>query len=172
MRIRGPIRFIVAALAIAAFAGGASAQGGAEQTQSTAHYKIVLAIGPVTTMLMPGQESGAKEGEVMVHMPGMPMAMGTTDQGKPVNHHLEVHIYDKATGTLVTKTMPKVMFTNQATGESRALASVVAMYDVKEGRKDLHFGSNLFLPDGKYTVRVVVGGETVVFKVVDVTGQK
>ena len=168
MRIRGPIRFIVAALAIAAFAGGASAQGGAEQTQSTAHYKIVLAIGPVTTMLMPGQESGAKEGEVMVHMPGMPMAMGTTDQGKPVNHHLEVHMYDKATGTVVTK----IMLTNQATGESRALASVVAMYDVKEGRKDLHFGSNLFLPDGKYTVRVVVGGETVVFKGVDVTGQK
>ncbi|MFI5340295.1 MAG: hypothetical protein ACHQ7N_10705 [Candidatus Methylomirabilales bacterium] len=64
----------------------------------------------------------------MSQLPGMPMAM--TDQGQPVNHHLEVHIYDKATGTVVTNVIPKIMVTNQATGAARPLASIAAMYDV------------------------------------------
>ena len=172
MRIATLIRLIVAALALTVSAGSPWAQAGAEQPQATAHYKITLEIGSVTTMLMPEQAAGAKEGEVMVHMPGMPMAMGMTDQGQPVNHHLEVRIYGKATGTVVTKVMPKITITNQATGKSRSLASISAMYDVKEGQKDLHFGSNLFLPDGKYTVLVVMGNKTAVFKDVAVTGRQ
>jgi len=57
--------------------------------------------------------------------------MALTDQGQPVNHHLEVHIYDKATGTVVTHVVPKIVVTNQvATGAARPLASIAAMYDV------------------------------------------
>ena len=160
---------VVAGVVLLASAGGARAQGGAEQSQTTAHYKIVLEIGPVTTMLMPDQAAGATEGEVMVHTPDVPMAMGAKDQGMSVNHHLEVHIYDRATSTVATKVRPKITITNQATGKSRSLASIAAMYDVKEGQKDFHFGRNLFLPEGQYTVLVVVGNEKAIFKDVAVT---
>ncbi len=169
--MRTPIRSIVVALMLTVLAGSAWTQGGPEHSQTIGHYKITLEIGPVATMLMPEQAAGAKEGEVMVHMPGMPHSMGMTDQGKPVNRHLEVHIYDKATGTVVTEVIPKITFTNQATGKSRSLATIGAMYDVREGQKDLHFGSNLFLPEGTYTVLVVVGSEKAIFINIAVTGQ-
>ena len=55
----------------------------------------------------------------MSQLPGMPMVM--TDQGRPVNHQLEVHIYDEAAGTVVSKVIPKIMVTNQATGADRPL---------------------------------------------------
>jgi hypothetical protein len=171
MRMGTLIWPIVVALMLTVSAGSAWAQEDRELTQTTGHYRITLEIGPVVTMLMPEQAAGAKEGEVMVHMPGTRMVMGVTDQGKPVNHHLEVHIFDNTTGTLATKAIPKIMITNQGTGKSRSLASITAMYDVKESQKDLHFGSNLFLPDGKYTVLVVVGNEKAIFKDIAVMGQ-
>ena len=170
--MRTLISLVVVALAFTVSPGGVWAQGGAEQTRTTPHYRIVLEIGPVATMLMPEQAVGAKEGEVMVHMPGMPMAMGMTDQGRPVNHHLEVHIYDKGTGGVVANVVPKIALTNHATGKSRPLPSVAAMYDVKEGQKDLHFGGNLFLSEGKYAVRVRLGNETAVFKDIAVTDRQ
>ena len=52
---------VVAGVVLLVSTGGARAQGGPEQSQSTAHYKIVLEIGPVTTMLMPDQAAGATE---------------------------------------------------------------------------------------------------------------
>ncbi len=108
----------------------------------------------------------------MSQLPGMPMAMAMTDQGQPVNHHPEVHIYDKATGTVVTQVVPKIVVTNQAMGEARPLTSLAAMYDVKEGQKDLHVGSNVILREGKYMVIVAVGDETTVVKDVTVTGRQ
>src|SRR5262249_44704520 len=78
-----------------------------EQTQTTDSYKIVLSIGPAETMLMPDEAAGATAGEVMVEMPGMAMpSTSPTDQGMPVNHHLEAKVYDKATGALLKDTMP------------------------------------------------------------------
>jgi hypothetical protein len=46
------------------------------------------------------------------------------------------------------------------------------MYDVQEGQKDLHFGSNVFLPGSKYAVIVAVGDETAVFRDVTETGRR
>jgi len=169
MRMRVCIQVVVASLILVMSAGGAWPQEGLQRDQITAHYKVSLEIGNVVTMLMPDQAAGAKEGEVMVHMPGTRMVTDMTDQGKPVNHHLEVHIYEKSDGARVTKIIPRVAITNQGTGKSRSLTSMAPMYDVKEGEKDLHFGSNLYLPEGKYTVAVTVGNEKAIFKDLVVT---
>src|SRR5581483_3310076 len=78
---------------------GPPTPGPGESVQTTAHYALVLSIGPVETMLMPDQTTGARSGEVMAQMPGMPMVTpATTDEGQPVNHHVEVHVRDLATG--------------------------------------------------------------------------
>ena len=171
MRMRVHIQLFMAGLIFVACAGGVWAQGGPQQGKTTAHYKVSLEIGPVATMLMPDQAAGAKEGEVMVHMPGTRMVMDMTDQGKPVNQHLEVHIYEKSNGARVTKIIPRVVITNQATGKSRSLTSIAPMHDVKEGEKDSHFGSNLYLPEGKYAVAVTVGSEKAIFKDIVVPGK-
>jgi hypothetical protein len=102
-------------------------------------------------------------------MPGMPMPkMAMTDQGRPVNRHIEVAVYDKATGARLGSAMPRITITDRKTGRSRELQAVTAMYDVTEGQGDLHFGENVHLANGTYRITVSVGGERAVFKKVAV----
>ena len=145
------------------------AQNGDERTQGTAHYRITLEIGPVPTMLRPDQAAGATAGEVALSMPGMAMATLTmTDQGRPVNRHIEVTVYDKVTGAPLSSPMPSITITDRKTGRSKALQAVTAMYDDKEGQGDVHFGDNVHLANGTYRIAVSVGGESAVFKKVAV----
>lgn len=131
---------------------------------------MTLDLGPVETMLLPTQANGATSGEVMAQMPGMPMPVMTmTDQGQPVNRHLEVHLFNKTTGAVLESPIPTMTITD-AMGKSRKLASVTAMYGAKEGTSDWHFGNNVYLPDGTYTISVQVGNEQATFKDVPVTG--
>lgn len=169
MRTVFTLLFLGYVLSLGIFASVASAQSG-EQTQTTTtdHYKVTLTLGPLANMLMPDQAAGAKEGEVMLAMGGMAMpSMSTTDDGHPVNHHLEIHAYDKITSVLITDTVPTITITDQAAGKSRQVSPVAAMYDVKVGQSDTHFGNNVYLSDGKYTVSAVLGKETATFS--DVT---
>ncbi len=166
MKTRMALRFsLILGLASTPIVGNASGQSADARVQVTDHYRIALEIGPLTTMLMPDQAAGAKEGEVMVGMPGIPMrTMDAMSEGQPVNRHLEVHVHDKATGTVLSTPMPMIVLTDQATGTSRNVSAIALMYDVKVGPQDLHFGQSLYLPAGVYTVTVTVGGERATFK--------
>jgi len=149
--------------------GSGFAQSGDERTQSTAHYRITLEIGPVPTMLRPDPVSSATEGEGPLSMPGLPMlTMAMTDQGRPVNRHIEVAVYDTVTGARLKSAVPRITITDRKTGRSRELQAVTAMYDVKEGQGDLHFSDNVHLAKGTYRITVAVGGERAVFKKVAV----
>jgi hypothetical protein len=138
-------------------------------THTTATYRVELDISPAAMMLMPDQAPGKTSDEVMVQMPGMAMpAMAMTDQGQPVNHHLEVHISNKLSGAAVTNVMPNITIMDEASGMSRTLQDVMAMYHVPQS--DLCFGNNVYLPDGQYKITVKVGSETVEFSHVAVSG--
>jgi hypothetical protein len=153
------------ALTFASPQGSGFAQSGDELTQSTAHYRITLDIGSVPTTPRPGQAASAIEGEAPRSMPGVPMpTVAMTDQGQPVNCHIEVAVYDKATGAHLRNAMSKITITERKTGRSRALQAVTAMYDVKEGQGDFHFSDNVHLANGTYRIVVSAGGEQTVFK--------
>ena len=108
----------------------------------------------------------------MVQMPSMPMpTMSMMDQGQPVNHHVEAHIYDKSSGAVLDSVTPVMAITNQANGASRKIDPVMAMYGVAEGKSDLHYGGNVYLPDGTYTITVSANNETATFKDVAVAAQ-
>jgi hypothetical protein len=114
---------------------------------------------------MPDQAKVATAGEVMAPMPGMPMpSMTMMDQGHAVNLHLEVQIVNKANGKVVTDQLPVITVTDQKTGASHPLTLVTAMYGASTGLSDWHFGNNIFLAAGAYTVTVTVGSETATFK--------
>ena len=118
-------------------------------------------------MLTLDQAFTAQAGEVMIAMPGSPkLTTAMTDQGRPVNHHLEVAVTDKATGAPRRSPMPRITITDPATGRSRTLPAVVGMYDLTKGERDVHFGNNGHLADGAYTITVSVGGERAVLKTV------
>ena len=138
---------LILVVAFASPQGSGFAQSGAESTQSTAHYRITLDIGPVPTLLRPDQVSRATEGEVPLAMSGLPMPT-MTDQGRPVNRHLEVAVYDKATGARLGSPMPRITITDRKTGRAKTLKAVTAMYDVKEVQGDVYFGDNIHLAKG------------------------
>ena len=145
--------------------GSGFAQSGDELTQSTAHYRITLDIGPVPTTPKSDQAASSIEGDVPLSRPGAPMsAVAMTDQGQPVNCHIEVAVYDKATGAPLGNAMSRITITERKTGRSRALQAVTAMYDIKEGHRNLHFSDNVHLANGAYRVIVFAGGEQAVFK--------
>ena len=94
------------------------------------------------------------------------------DQGQSVNRHLEVHIFDKNTGAKVTDLVPSVRLIYQRTGVSRELADaqetgsslgvsfVTACLISKHREVEPHFGDNIYLQKGIYTVIIGVAAET------------
>ncbi|MBI4329309.1 MAG: hypothetical protein HY685_05545 [Chloroflexi bacterium] len=107
-----------------------------------------IEIGPVVTM----------------PLSAMTLAMATMDQGQPVNHHFEVHVFDKTTGAVVRDVVPQVTIADRATGSYRGVPSVMACMTLRHRDIAPHFGDNLFLVDGTYHVTVGVGSETVVIE--------
>ncbi len=132
----------------------------------TPSYRIMLKTGPRVSMAV--MQMGA--------------TMTAVDRGQPVNHHLEVHIFDRSTGSEVKDLLPTVRITDPATGESREFGAdvhpagqtpyVKACLLSNHRASEPHFGDNLYLRDGTYTVTVSVGNEGGVAKVsvVETTG--
>ena len=131
---------------------------GVERTAAfTDSYRVEVWTGPeLTSMMMTTAFS----------------VMSVMDGGRPVNRHIEIHIFDKSSGAKVTDAVPTVSIANLATGVTRELArtqveggsrgtSFITACQVS-GHRGLepHFGDNIYLADGPYTFTVGVGEET------------
>jgi hypothetical protein len=82
-----------------------------------------------------------------------------------VNHALDVHITVGDTDMIVSNVTPTIRITDKTTGASRDLPNVMAMHDMAMSASDLHYGQNVFLPDGTYLVSVLVApGDTAEFR--------
>ena len=136
---------------------------GVEQTAvETDSYRVELWTGPALTTMM-----------MMTDFP----IMSAMDEGYRVNRHLEIHVFERGTATKVTDVVPAVKITYKATGASREMAVTqeegtslaVAFVDacqISNHREvEPHFGDNIYLPDGQYTVTVGVGDETAVVEI-------
>lgn len=147
----GPLTVLIFGQSCSLWQGAATpaaSEAGVEQTAETASYRIKLRSGPMVTMPTSMTMS----------------AMATADQGQPVNRHLEVHIYDKGTGRELKEVVPTVTMTDQATGAPRRLPDVLACMISNHREIEPHFGDNLYLADGKYTVAVAVGDQIASFE--------
>lgn len=102
------------------------------------------------------------EGEVMVGgkmtmtTGGMSMEMGDT--------HLEVHVYALADGKVVTNAHVAIAVTDTSSKKVDEVA-IAKMYGIKEGIPDTHYGNNVSLPPGTYSIAVTVNGERAAFTV-------
>jgi hypothetical protein len=151
----------------------AGSAGALIQVGSTASYNLSVQIGGLQPMYTPQQvaSSHPKTGEVMfsgqmVMPPGM---AGMADMSNmagmsipPEWHHLEVHAFSKKTGDVVKSLTPAVSVTSHSTGLVTPVP-LTTMQGVIEGAGDFHYGNNVDLPPGLYTVTVVIGGETAAF---------
>jgi hypothetical protein len=140
----------------------AAAAGTQIKLATTSSYNLVAEFGGLQAMYTPAQASSRhpKTGEVMFGG-SMTMPSDTTNIS-PDWHHLEVHIFDKATGNVVKTASPVLTVKSDTTGQSQ-LVPIVVMQGIVEGPSDYHFGNNVDLPKGEYTVTVVIGSETASF---------
>lgn len=92
----------------------------------------------------------------------MGIAMTMTDQGRPVSHHLQIHIYDRASGVPLVGASPLVTLTEKATGASRQVTNVRECMPPDDHGQGPHYGDNLYLVSGAYTIAVDVRDETAV----------
>ena len=140
----------------------AAAAGTQIKLATTASYNLVAEMGGLQAMYTPAQASSQhpKSGEVMY---GGTMTMPTDANNiSPDWHHLEVHVFDKKTGNAVKTVTPALTVTNDASGQTEQVP-IVLMQGIVEGPSDYHYGNNVDLPKGNYTVTVVIGSETANF---------
>jgi hypothetical protein len=140
----------------------AAAAGTQIKLATTASYNLVAEVGALQAMYTPAQASSQhpKTGEVMF---GGTMTMPSdTSNISPDWHHLEVHIFDKKTGNVVKTVTPVLTVANDATEKTQQVP-IVVMQGIVEGPSDYHYGNNVDLPKGNYTVTVVIGSETANF---------
>jgi hypothetical protein len=115
-----------------------------EWTTLTTSYTIKIRIGPKVSMAMSS-------------------AMTVTDRGKPVNRHMEVHIFSRRSGAEIKDVVPIVKVT-APDSSSRQLSNITACRVTRHRETEPHFGDNVYLPNGTYTITVTVGIETAVFR--------
>lgn len=140
-----------------------------KQEALTAHYRLVLRIGPTEAMYTAAEARmhHPGSGEIMVGgrmTDGMGgMAHGSNGKPDPDRHHLELHVYSRATGKIVVEAHVTIAVTG---AEKKSLSVPIArMYGIDEGPDDMHYGNNVVLRPGTYSVRAAVNGERARFTV-------
>ena len=130
------------------------------QNATTADYKIELGIGPTANMLMMCQvTSSTTSGEVMVASQMSPMSMtGNT-------YHLELHVYNIKTGSAEVVPINSVGITVTNSSGTKTTIPVAEMFDIGQGPTDFHYGNNVQLTAGTYTVDSNIGSENASFNV-------
>lgn len=163
MRVVCAVSLALSALCSATWA---DEMGVVKQEAQTTHYRFALQIGPKEPMYSKAEaaKTHPTSGEVMVSgrmtEMTMPMASGMAMDER----HLEVSVTSRATGKTVTNARVRITVTDDSTKKAVAVP-VAAMYGVKEGPSDWHYGNNVSMPPGTYTVEVVVNGERGTFHV-------
>lgn len=151
---------LAGAVALPAFAAGTSP---IKSETKTAHYRLELQIGPTEKMVSPADVAAKHltDGEVMV---GGKMSMGSS-MDMADTRHLEIHVYALDGGKVVTDAAVAIAVTNSDSKKVEDVPSA-KMYGIKEGPSDTHFGNNVSMPPGPYSVGVSVNGEKAEFDVV------
>jgi hypothetical protein len=107
----------------------------------------------------------AKEGMLIVSG-AEPLA---PDAQSHPNHHLVVHIFDSKTGKAVTNAKVTMGFQAlDAKGKPSGASTdvpVVVMQAIGKGEQSTHYGNNVVMQAGQYSVAVDINGKNVKFKV-------
>jgi hypothetical protein len=148
------------------------APSGGSQVQigSTSTYNLAVEIEKLPPMYTPQQVATQhpKSGEVMYGAMAMPSGMDPSMADMPgMNippdwHHVGAHVFSRKTGDVINNAHVAITITNKTTGQALSLP-ITAMQGIVEGPGDYHYGNNVELPPGPYTVMVVVNSESASF---------
>lgn len=176
MNTRLPIRSLALA---AALLGALSLMGTAHATASTTMtkvsgpYKLKLIVGSAETMSMSAKGSasermiGGKNATCDMTMHMAMLARITKSTMQMCNHHIEIHVYNKTSGKVVTNARVTIALQGkgQHGGTMMITVPIMTMVGMKAGPSDFHYGNNISAAPGKYTVHVTVNGVKANFNV-------
>lgn len=153
------------ALAVATASASTGAKSGCAGSMvvKTKSYVFAATLEPFQQMYTPAQVKAKhiKTGEVMVsgQMMGMHGSMSS-------ERHLEVHICSRASGKVVTAAHPSITFEDlTAKSMKMTMVPIAAMYSIKLGPSDYHYGNNVTVTPGHtYQATVKLNGQTASFK--------
>jgi hypothetical protein len=153
--------------------GGVTAAA-AEPVANTVHqqkaagpYRITLQIGPAEMMSThPKGNSGERMLSGMMASCSMPdSGMGGMSMGsKTCNRHIEVRVDNRRTGKVVSNAHVQIRLINQRT-LSVITVPIMTMVGARQGIADLHYGNNIYGPNGAYTVVTRINGTSASFGV-------
>jgi hypothetical protein len=137
------------------------------RTKTVGAYRIELHILPAESFFSKADVAAKNVKEGMeIEGGAAPVA---PDADSHPNHHLVVHVFDKKSGKAVTDaTVTMSLVPLDAKGRSSGAASdvpVVVMQAVGKGPTSTHYGNNVAMPAGRYSVTVTVNGQKAVFAV-------
>jgi hypothetical protein len=159
MRVVSPTVVVLVALISAT-----AAAAGITEHAKTASYSLTLDVGPTAAMYTEAQVKAKHltKGEVMLG--GAMMSTSMSAMKGETERHLELHVYSRKTGAVVTNVLPQITLTDTTAMGMAAKLDVVSMEGITEGASDLHYGNNVSLKLGdEYTVNAVVHGEKASF---------
>jgi hypothetical protein len=133
------------------------------RVERTSSFDVALTIGPVQPMLttnsmqaQPSTDMGMSNNAMPMGGTESPMQPAQADQGMAVNHWLDVHVTQAGSGAVVSGVTPTIRITDKSNGEAREIPAVMGMAGGMDAN-DLHYGQNVFLPDGTYQISVLLG---------------
>lgn len=145
------------ALLLALVAAPVSANPGQDRLEllgSTRDYLVVLRIGPAAD-----EAVAASAGVVLCGVP----AGGTGSEAFARGvHHVEVHVLDRMSWRVVDTAAIGIAAENAITGLRQPIPPT-KMMDPGLGPADLHYGGNVYMPDGRYRIDVEAVGQPVSF---------
>jgi hypothetical protein len=158
---------LIAALASTIVGVAAANAADVMQTKTVGAYRVELHV-------LPAEPFFSKQDVADKHVKeGMEIEGGAApvapDADSHPNHHLIVHVFDKQTGKAVADATVTMSFVAlDAKGNPSGTPSVVAvvvMQAIGKGPASTHYGNNVTMPAGHYSVTVTVNGEKAVFAV-------
>jgi hypothetical protein len=140
------------------------------QTTDTANYRMLLIVSPPQSMYTQAQVQSEHptNGEVMfsgaMTMPSGMSGMSMSASSYPAGwHHVEVHVYDRASGAVVKDASPAITIHDDTTGTTTTLP-IVTMQSVVTGGPDFHYGNNAQLHAGDaYTLTTKANSNVATF---------
>jgi hypothetical protein len=160
------VRCLAAAAALTAAASlslGAHAMSPSaiSQTKVSGSYRLKLVIGPAETMSMTTKGNAAERmlgGKNATCQMGMLMeavpAGVNASMMKTCNYHVEVHVYNKTSGKVVTNATVSIVMVEPGMHGMMITVPIMSMEGMHAGPSDYHYGNNIYAAAGKYTVKV------------------
>jgi len=128
--------------------------------------RIELHILPAEPFFTADEVAAKKVKAGMLIMGGAePLAL---DANTHPNHHLVVHIFDAKTGKAITTAQVSINF-QQLDAKKKPVGDsvnvpIVIMQAIGKGVESTHYGNNVVMPSGYYSITVVANGKKVNFQ--------